>query len=50
MDTSPYPIRFSIDYPARTLDRTTTFFRLIDVNHWVERHREKLEKLIASVV
>ncbi len=29
MDTSPYPIRFSVDYPARTLDRVTTFFRLI---------------------
>ncbi len=29
MDTSPYPIRFSVDYPARTLDRVATFFRLI---------------------
>ncbi len=29
MYTTPYPVRFSIDYPARTLDRLTTFFRLI---------------------
>ena len=29
MDTAPYPVRFSVDYPARTLDRATTFFRLI---------------------
>jgi hypothetical protein len=29
MVTSPYPVRFSVDYPARTLDRVTTFFRLI---------------------
>ncbi|MBA2454479.1 MAG: DUF4389 domain-containing protein [Chloroflexia bacterium] len=29
MDTSPYPVRFSVDYPNRALDRTTTFFRLI---------------------
>jgi hypothetical protein len=29
MDTSPYPVRFSVDYPARALDRVTTFFRLI---------------------
>ncbi len=29
MDTSQYPVRFSVDYPARSLDRVTTFFRLI---------------------
>ncbi len=29
MDTSPYPVRFSVNYPARTLDRVTTCFRLI---------------------
>ena len=29
MDTSPYPVRFSVDYPNRPLDRTTTFLRLI---------------------
>ena len=29
MDTPQYPVRFSVDYPARTLDRATTFFRLI---------------------
>jgi hypothetical protein len=29
MDTSPYPVRFSVTYPARALDRATTFFRLI---------------------
>jgi hypothetical protein len=29
MDTAPYPVRFSVDYPARALDRVTTFFRLI---------------------
>ena len=29
MDTAPYPVRFSVDYPDRPLDRTTTFFRLI---------------------
>jgi len=29
MNTSPYPVRFSVDYPNRALDRTTTFFRLI---------------------
>ena len=29
MDTSPYSVRFSVDYPNRALDRTTTFFRLI---------------------
>ncbi|MDQ3657753.1 MAG: DUF4389 domain-containing protein, partial [Chloroflexota bacterium] len=29
MDTPQYPVRFSVDYPARSLDRVTTFFRLI---------------------
>lgn len=29
MDKPPYPVRFSVDYPARTLDRVTTFFRII---------------------
>ncbi len=29
MDTPQYPVRFSIDYPDRTLDRVTTFFRII---------------------
>ena len=29
MDTAPYPVRFSVDYPNRALNRTTTFFRLI---------------------
>jgi Domain of unknown function (DUF4389) len=29
MDQLPYPIRFSVDYPDRTLDRLTTFFRII---------------------
>ena len=29
MDTSPYPVRFSVDYPDRTLDRATTFYRII---------------------
>jgi hypothetical protein len=29
MNTSPYPVRFSVTYPVRTLDRLTTFFRLI---------------------
>ncbi len=29
MDTHPYPVTFSVDYPSRTLDRTSTFFRLI---------------------
>src|SRR5918996_6615115 len=24
-----YPVRFSVDYPDRALNRTTTFFRLI---------------------
>ncbi len=28
METSQYPIRFSVEYPDRTLDRVTTFFRL----------------------
>ena len=29
MVASPYPISFSVDYPDRSLDRVTTFFRLI---------------------
>jgi hypothetical protein len=29
MDTAQYPVRFSVDYPDRRLDRVTTFFRLI---------------------
>ncbi len=29
MDTPQYPVRFSVDYPDRTLDRLTTFFRII---------------------
>ena len=29
MDTSPYPVHFSVTYPSRSLDRLTTFFRLI---------------------
>lgn len=29
MDTTPYPVRFAVDYPDRTLDRMTTFFRII---------------------
>ena len=29
MDTPQYPVRFSVDYPDRTLDRVTTFFRVI---------------------
>ncbi len=29
MDTTQYPVRFSVDYPDRTLDRTSTFFRII---------------------
>jgi hypothetical protein len=29
MNTSPYPVRFTVTYPSRTLDRVTTFFRLI---------------------
>ena len=28
MNTPQYPVRFSVDYPDRTLDRVTTFFRL----------------------
>jgi hypothetical protein len=28
MDGSPYPVRFSVDYPDRSLDRVTTFFRV----------------------
>jgi hypothetical protein len=29
MVTTPYPVRFSVDYPDRTLDRGTTLFRVI---------------------
>jgi hypothetical protein len=29
MDTAQYPVGFSVDYPNRSLDRLTTFFRLI---------------------
>src|SRR5687767_3062690 len=29
MDTSLYPVRFSVDYPDRPLDRVTTFSRII---------------------
>ena len=29
MDTPQYPVRFSVDYPDRTLNRATTFFRII---------------------
>lgn len=29
MDTPQYPVRFSVDYPARSLDRVTTFFRIV---------------------
>jgi hypothetical protein len=29
MDNAQYPVRLSIDYPDRTLDRVTTFFRLV---------------------
>ena len=29
MDNLQYPVRFSVDYPDRTLDRLTTFFRII---------------------
>jgi len=29
MDMSPYPVSFSVTYPSRSLDRVTTFFRLI---------------------
>lgn len=29
MTTSQHPVRFSVDYPERPLDRATTFFRLI---------------------
>lgn len=28
MDQSEYPVRFTVDYPDRTLDRVTTFFRI----------------------
>jgi len=29
MDTHPYPVRFSVDYPDRPLNRWTTAFRLV---------------------
>lgn len=29
MDNPQYPVRFSVDYPDRTLDRVSTFFRII---------------------
>ena len=29
MDNPQYPVRFSVDYPDRTLNRLTTFFRII---------------------
>lgn len=29
MTTSPYPVRFTVDYPEHQLDRGSTFFRLI---------------------
>ncbi|HEX9039010.1 MAG TPA: DUF4389 domain-containing protein [Ktedonobacterales bacterium] len=29
MQTEPFPVTFSVDYPDRPLDRMTTFFRLI---------------------
>ena len=28
---SSYPVRFAVDYPDRTLNRLTTFFRLITI-------------------
>ena len=28
MEDSPHPVRFSVDYPDRSLDRVTTFFRV----------------------
>src|SRR5687768_3025408 len=28
MQPTPYPVTFSVDYPDRPLDRTTTFFRI----------------------
>ena len=28
MESSDYPVRFSIDYPDRSLDRLTSFFRI----------------------
>jgi hypothetical protein len=28
MQQQPYPVQFSVDYPDRTLDRLTTFFRI----------------------
>jgi Domain of unknown function (DUF4389) len=31
MDGTSYPVSFSVDYPDRALDRTTTFFRIFTV-------------------
>jgi hypothetical protein len=31
MDGLPYPVSFSVDYPDRALNRTTTFFRIFTV-------------------
>jgi Domain of unknown function (DUF4389) len=31
MEPSPYPVTFSVDYPARELSRLTTFFRIFTV-------------------
>ena len=31
MDATPFPIRYSVDYPDRSLNRATTFFRVLMV-------------------
>jgi hypothetical protein len=31
MESSTYPVTFSVEYPERSLDRVTTFFRIITV-------------------
>ncbi len=31
MEPSPYPVTFSVDYPERSLNRLTTFFRIFTV-------------------
>jgi len=31
MDVTPYPVRFAVDYPDRSLSRATTFFRIFTV-------------------
>lgn len=31
MDGTSYPVTFSVDYPDRDLNRTTTFFRIFTV-------------------